>query len=208
MRSALRVIGLAAIVAAAASCGNVVRDSRAPAYLIINTLAGARGNATLGTFGSTLISDVITNVVTPAPCSTDNPCPTVFGDLGQVALSLGMRDPGTVTSPTAPSTANAITITRYHVSYRRADGRNTPGVDVPFGFDGAITATVVGSTATTMGFTLVRLVAKQESPLVQLKFNSVFITALADVTFYGRDQVGNEISISGTIQVDFGNFGD
>jgi hypothetical protein len=208
MRSALRFIGLAAIVAAATSCGNVVRDSRAPAYLIINTLAGARGNSTLGNFGSTLISDVITNVTTPAPCTTASPCPTIFGDVGQVTLSLGMRDPGTASSPTSPSTANAITITRYHVSYRRADGRNTQGVDVPFGFDGAVTATVSGTIGTTMGFTLVRLAAKEESPLVQLKFNSVFLTVLADVTFYGSDQVGNEVSIMGTIQVDFGNFGD
>jgi hypothetical protein len=186
----------------------VVRNSRAPAYLIINSLTGARGNSSLGTFSSTLISDVITNVITPAPCAADNPCPTVFGDPGQVALSLALKDPGPVGSTINPSPANSITITRYHVSYHRADGRNTQGVDVPYAFDGAVTATVAGSQATTMGFQLVRIAAKQEAPLVQLKFNSVFLTVLADVTFYGKDQVGNEVSITGTIQIDFGNFGD
>jgi len=28
------------------------------------------------------------------------------------------------------------------------------------------------------------------------------------VTFYGTDRVGNDISVTGSIQVDFGNFGD
>ena len=73
MRSALHVVGLAAIVAASTSCGDLVRNSRAPAYLIVNNLLGARGNSTVGTFSSTLISDVITNVITPAPCAADNP---------------------------------------------------------------------------------------------------------------------------------------
>ena len=27
-------------------------------------------------------------------------------------------------------------MTRYRVEFRRTDGRNTPGVDVPYGFDG------------------------------------------------------------------------
>jgi hypothetical protein len=54
----------------------------------------------------------------------------------------------------------------------------------------------------------VRNAAKAESPLVQLKTNGVILTTIADVTFYGRDRVGNDISATGSIQVDFGNFGD
>jgi hypothetical protein len=146
---------------------------------------------------------VITNVISPAPCAADRPCPTVFGDQGKVQLSLGLRDE---TNGIAPSKANSITISRYRVSYRRADGRNTPGVDVPYGFDGAATGTVSGTLE--LGFSLVRVTAKNESPLIQLRSNGVFITTIADVTFYGRDQVGNEVSISGSIQIDFGNFGD
>ena len=47
---------------------------------------------------------------------------------------------------------NAITITQYHVEYVRSDGRNTPGVDVPYAFDSAVGATVTGTA--TVGFTL------------------------------------------------------
>jgi len=88
------------------------------------------------------------------------------------------------------------------------DGRNTQGVDVPYAFDGAVTGTVGASDALTIGFQLVRNVAKKESPLVQLVTNQIIITTIADVTFYGQDRVGNDVSATGSIQIDFGNFGD
>jgi hypothetical protein len=108
---------------------------------------------------------------------------------------------------TAPSSNSEVTISRYHVAYRRADGRNTPGVDVPYAFDGAATATTVNGVLS-LSFELVRHVAKMESPLVELGSNSAIITTIAEVTFYGRDQVGNDVTVSGTLQIDFGNFGD
>jgi hypothetical protein len=55
---------------------------------------------------------------------------------------------------------------------------------------------------------LVRAVAKQESPLIQLVNAAGFISTIAQVTFYGTDQVGNAISVTGQIQVDFADFGD
>jgi hypothetical protein len=128
----------------------------------------------------------------------------VFNDTGTAALRLSSKDVGS----TAPSTNNQVTINRYHVGYRRNDGRNTPGVDVPYAFDGAATATVSGSGTMSYVFNLVRHIAKQESPLVQLAESSAIVTVIADVTFYGSDQVGNDISVTGSIQIDFSNFGD
>ena len=207
MGTTIRFLALTALLLTAISCGDVVRTGRSPAYLVIDSLGGIRGAATLATATSTLISDVITNVTTPPPCTQQSPCPTIFGDSGQAVMHIAPRDPGTPTAPASPSQLNAITISRYHVAYERADGRNTPGVDVPYPFDGAVTVTIT-STATTFGFQLVRIVAKEEAPLVQLKNSSSFITALAHVTFYGRDQAGNDMSVMGTIQIEFGNFGD
>jgi hypothetical protein len=206
MRNLKRFLALVALGATATSCGDVVRNGRAPSYLVIDSLQGIRGAATTGTPASTLISDVITNVIAPAPCAQDNPCPTIFGDGGEATMHIALKDPGTATNPSAPTEVNAITITRYHVEYIRADGRNTPGVDVPYGFDGAVTVTV--SAATTFGFQLVRVAAKEETPLVQLKNSRSVITTIARVTFYGRDQAGNEVTATGSIQVDFGNYGD
>ena len=203
-----RAFGIAALVAASVSCGDVVRDGRAPVYLVIDSLQGIRGAASPGTPAGTLVSDVITNVITPAPCSAATPCPTFFGDNGTASFRAPLKDVVTTTTPAAPTSNNEVTLTRYHVEYTRADGRNTPGVDVPYAFDGAATGTIPANGTLTLAFVLVRNTAKQESPLVQLQVNPGIITSIAKVTFYGTDRVGHAISVTGLIQIDFGNFGD
>src|SRR5262245_8513867 len=126
MRRTTRILGLVAILAASISCGDVVRQGRAPVMLVIDTLQAAQGNRP-ATLGSNLLSDVITNVTNPAPCTVNSPCPTVFNDVGSVALRVVMKDVGTPTNPASPTTNNDVTITRVHIKYVRADGRNVPG---------------------------------------------------------------------------------
>jgi hypothetical protein len=123
-------------------------------------------------------------------------------------LRLSPKDIGPVGAPTAPSSNNEVTVTRVHVEYRRTDGRNIQGVDIPYAFDTAATGTVPATGTLTLGFVLVRNTAKQEAPLVQLETNGIIISTIADVTLYGRDQVGNDISATGSIGIAFGNFGD
>ena len=204
VRQSIASAALAAAIAASVSCGDVVREGSGPMFLVIDSLTGTRGGG-LGSGSNFLLSDVITIVTSPAPCTTDAPCPTIFDDAGSATFHLSRKN---VNQPLAPSTNNAVTITRYRVDYRRTDGFNTPGVDVPYGFDGATTGTIPATGTGAVGFELVRHTAKQESPLVQLKFNATIISTVATVTFYGRDQVGNDISATGSIQVNFGDFGD
>jgi hypothetical protein len=194
-----------AVIAVSVSCGDVVRQGRSSGYLVIDLLTASRGGAQAGAPSGTLQSDVLTMVTTPAPCTTTAPCATVFNDSGTATLRLTAKD---VTGTTQPSSNNDVTITRYRVSFRRTDGRNTPGVDVPYGFDGAATGTVQTGQSLKLGFELVRHTSKKESPLVQLITSPAIISTIADVTFYGRDQVGNEINVTGSISIDFGNFGD
>jgi hypothetical protein len=196
------------LAGASVSCGDVARQGRAPVYLVMDLLEASRGGTSSGEFVGTLVSDVITNVTTPAPCSETTPCPTVFGDSGRVTLRLVPKDLGTPTVPTVPTSNNEVTITRYRVVYKRADGRNTPGVDVPYPFDGAVTGTVPSAGTLTLAFELVRNVAKHEAPLVQLRNSAVIITTIAELSFYGQDRVGNDVSVTGSILIDFGNFGD
>jgi hypothetical protein len=195
------------MIAATTSCGDVARQGSSPVYLVIDLLQGQRGAATLGPASNPLISDVITNVTTPAPCTTTSPCPTIFGDAGLVTLRAPLKDIGATTA-LAPTSNNEVTINRLHVQYSRADGRNTAGVDVPFGFDSAITGTIPANGTLQLGFELVRNVAKQEGPLVQLRTSNNYISAIATITFYGTDRVGNNIQVTGQMQVEFGNFGD
>jgi hypothetical protein len=202
MRRTSGLLALAALVSAGVSCGDVVRDSRAPVLLVMNSLQGAKGSAPAA-FSVPLLSDVITNVTAPAPCTAQTPCPTIFNDLGQAVFAVTMKDV-TVT----PSSNNQVTITRYHVDYARSDGRNQQGVDVPYSFDGAATLTIQANATGTLGFELVQSLAKQQTPLVQLVTNPVEIITIATVTFYGADIVGNAVQVSGTITVDFANFGD
>jgi hypothetical protein len=207
MRYLTRFCAVAALVTATISCGNVVRDGRAPVYLVIDQLQGIRGGATAGTPSSTLTSDVLSFVTAPPPCTSAAPCPTIFGDSGTVVLRAPLKDVVSTTTPAAPTSNNEVTITRYHVEYVRADGRNTPGIDVPYAFDGAATGTIPANGTLTLGFVLVRNTAKQEAPLVQLQTNPLVITTIAKVTFYGQDRVGHDISVTGQLQIDFANFG-
>jgi hypothetical protein len=184
-------------VAFSTSCGDVVRQGTGGSFLIVSSIEGAAG-AEPTDFGNTLLSDVITVV---------DDVPTFFNDIGRVTFRLGMKDPGSPTSPTTPGQNDAITINRYHVRFFRADGRNTPGVDVPYEFDGAFTLTVSGGDASA-GFTIVRNAAKMEAPLAALRFNGVVLTTIAEVTFYGADQTGHEVSATARMTIDFANFGD
>jgi len=188
--------GVVMAVLATASCAAGVRDGNGTSFLIITALEGSSG-ADPGEFSTSLHSDVVTVV---------DDVPTIFGDGGRVTFQLGLKDPGPASGPNTPTQNQAITIDRYRVRFIRADGRNTPGVDVPYGFDGAFTVTVAGSASA--GFDLVRITAKQEAPLAALAGNFTFIATIAEITFYGRDQTGHEVSATGRMNVEFGNFGD
>jgi hypothetical protein len=185
----------AAISVATAGCGDVVRQGRSPAYLMVTKIIAASG-AEPEEFSDELSSDVVTKG-------------GVVEDLGTVTLRLALKDIGQPAAPAAPTANNYITITRYRVSYKRSDGRNTPGVDVPYAFDGAGTVTVTDKDAE-LAFVLVRVQAKLEPPLRSLRElgGSMAISTIADITFYGRDQAGNEVSATGSISVNFADWAD
>ena len=44
--------------------------------------------------------------------------------------------------------------------------------------------------------------------MATLRTGETFISTIAEVTFYGHDQAGNELSVTGTIGITFGNFAD
>lgn len=194
-----RALALALLTGSAlsASCGQVARQGTGNSFLIVNRLEGASG-ADPTAFSGNLLSDVITIV---------DDRPTIFNDLGRASFRLGLKDPGAATSPNSPSQYDFITIDRYRVRFTRADGRNTPGVDVPYGFDGALTLTVSQGDHI-IGFEIVRHIMKQEAPLASLAVNAATIATIAEVTFYGRDLAGREVSASGRLLINFGNFAD
>lgn len=198
------VVLLTLAALASSSCGEFTREGRSPAIVVVRSLLVARGDTPDELVGN-LLSDVIVLRTSPSPCSDITPCRTIFNDVGEVQMSLILKDPAIAASP---SELNQVTINRYRVEYRRTDGRNTPGVDVPFPFDSAITFTVLNDGVASMDFEIVRHAAKEEAPLKALGVNGNIISTIARVTFFGRDQAGNEVSVWGDVGVDFGDFAD
>lgn len=188
------VLGL--FLLASTSCGDMARQGTGSSYLMVTSIAAASG-ADDTEFSGTLRSDVVTIV---------DGAQVVYDDPARVSFQLALKDPGSAASPTTPTPNNFITLNRYRVEFIRSDGRNTPGVDVPHPFDGAFTVTVADTAEA--GFTLVRHQAKNEAPLTGLRRTPVFISTVARVTFYGRDQTGREVSATAQIGVNFGDFAD
>jgi hypothetical protein len=195
------LIGAVAVISSVSCGGEMLRTGRGPAYMVVSNLigqAGGTGNA------STLLSDVQTLVDETINGQTVK-VPTYVNDNAVATIRVDLKN------PTVSATAiNAITVTRYNVVFRRSDGRNTPGVDVPFGFDGAVSVTIDAGGSGSVPFELVRHQAKLEPPLHNLVGTGGlgFISAIAEITFYGRDQNGNEVVATGSMDVQFGDFAD
>lgn len=193
MRAAALIV-VAGATALAGGCSSTVRTGQSSSYLVLQSLQGAAGGDGSQTFSTLLRSDVRTKG-------------GIYEDNGQVTLTLAMKD---VTNPAGPTTNNAVTLNRYRIEYRRTDGRNTPGEDVPYPVEGAMSMTV-GSERTTGVFTLVRAQAKLERPLVTLvgaNGGALIISTIADVTFFGKDQTGRDVTVSGSISVNFADWAD
>lgn len=189
---------LALVVALVMTGCSQVRQGQAASYLVLTSLTGASGcGGGSSTGGGTVLSSDV-------ECGSTTPPVFVVEDGGQASFQLQLKDPGGESSPNSPTPANYITLTQYHVDYTRTDGHNIQGVDVPYSFDGAVTQTV--SSTATVGFTLVRLQAKEEAPLAALVNNNIPMTVIATVTFYGHDQTGREVSVTGNIQITFANY--
>ena len=192
---------LAAVVCAVstASCGSeLLRTGRSPAFVSIVALQASPGGGS--EFFSNLLSDVATSTG------------SIFNDLGRATLRVELKNQSGLLNGTASVTSpiQSITIMRYRVNFRRADGRNTPGVDVPFGFDGAATATITVGSEAEVTFDIVRHASKAEPPLRNLRGlgGQLLISTVAEVTFFGRDQNGNEVTVTGLMDVTFGDFPD
>lgn len=192
-------VGLAVLISSIAfgGCGKA-GEGRGPAVLVLDTLQAASG-AEPDKFSNFLESDVVTNIRVGTVF-----VPSIFEDLGRASAHIAMKD---VAAPT--TSTNAIMVTRYRVVYLRSDGRNTPGVDVPYPFDGAVSQTITEDVSA-FTFILVRGSAKLEAPLRSLAGlgGSHFISTIAQVTFYGTDGAGNTVSITGQMTINFADWGD
>ena len=191
----------ATVLLLSSACGGeLLRTGRSPVYLVVTGIETEQGGGTAQA-SSFLLSDVRL---------ADG---SVFNDNVTVTLSVVPKN------PTVATTAiNAVTLTRYRVIFRRADGRNTPGVDVPYGFDGALNSTISAGSSQGVSFEIVRHQMKLEPPLKNLAgFNDAgarsisglgFLSTIAEITIWGRDQNGNEVTVTTSVDVHFADLAD
>ena len=69
----------------------------------------------------------------------------------------------------------------------------------------------VGEQAVSAVFTLVRAQAKLEKPLVTLAGATTapcVISTIADVTFFGKDQTGRDVTVTGSMSINFADWAD
>ncbi len=196
LKTLFKILAILPVILLYIACNPIENDTQSASMLMVENLLG---NDMEGNEGNFLQSDVIFQ-------DPDDPTKdTIYADPAKVTFRGRLLDPNSLTGP---SYYNDITVTRYVVSYIRADGRNTEGVDVPYSFEGNLSVVVPIDSAKEATFVIVREVAKLEPPLIGLHEwrDAGVIEATAKVDFYGQDQTGNTIKATGYLTVFFANY--
>lgn len=204
VRAKLGVVGVCAM-AMVWACSNDGGDSNTTNTVVTvqNMQAISGSNESLS---DNLFSDVCDEEATEGGVGFPTTCVAV-NDWARVTMQ-GLPKNFTAPLPAGPP-YNDVIFNRYRVTYTRADGRNTAGVDVPYPFDGVMNL-FVGSSGQEVqaDITLVRQQAKLEPPLINLAGGggALVISTLGQVDFYGTDVAGRAIHVTGYINVNFGDF--
>jgi hypothetical protein len=194
LKTLLKTLVILPVILLYFGCNPLSDDTRSASVLIVENLIGTDMEGNEANF---LQSDVI--------WQEEGKAETIYADSAVATFRGRLLDPASLTGP---SHYNDITITRYVVSYIRADGRNTEGVDVPYSFEGNLSVIVPIDSARDASFIIVREVAKMEPPLIGLHEwrDAGVINCTAKVDFYGQDQTGNTVKATGYLTVYFGNY--
>jgi hypothetical protein len=173
-------------------CNPVEDDSRSSSLLLVDSIIGADAQGNTGNF---LQSDVLMS------------SGSVRADTAEATLRAETVDPDPLLGT---SQYNDIVVTRYLVTYSRTDGKSVPGVDVPYPFEGSLSAVVNAGATSSVSFVIVREAAKLEPPLLDLADlgGEVVLTCTAKVEFYGHDLANRTVKATGYLTIYFANYAD
>ncbi|UCE40330.1 MAG: hypothetical protein JSV17_12810 [Candidatus Aminicenantes bacterium] len=177
------------------SCNRITNDSRSDSVLHVIRVTGMDIEDNEVDF---LQSDVA--VFNPETLTT-----TVAADAAKVTFTVASLDP-------APWLGTSqyydILVTHYVVTYSRSDGKNQEGIDVPYSFDGSLSARVPVDGQTEISFVVVRAVSKLEPPLINLATGrgEGELKTTARIEFYGQDTVGNKVKATGYLTIFFADY--
>lgn len=96
-----------------------------------------------------------------------------------------------------------VLVDQIDVEFRRTDGRNVEGVDVPYHFTQPMSMLAVAlGESVKFPFILIRHMAKAEPPLMALTTDSEVLQLVAVVTIHGKDLGGHRIApVTGYVSV-------
>jgi hypothetical protein len=188
------LMGLALLAASIflPACNPLEDESRSNSILVVENITGKDMS---GTDAGFLQSDVV---------KKDN---TIAADTAKATLSAKFMDPAPILGT---SQYSDVVLTRYVVSFSRTDGRNRPGADVPFPFEGSLTTLVRVDSTTSVDFVIVREAAKLEAPLINLRDSAYgdILNMTAKIDFYGHDLADKAVKATGYLTVYFANYND
>ncbi len=176
------------------SCNPLEDDSKSDSLLVVVQIVATDIEKTEVNF---LESDVVVLDAEGAATVTD--------DAAIVTLTAITLDPNPLLGA---SHYNNIIVDRYVVSYIRSDGKNQEGVNVPYSFEGAMSALVEIDSQVDISFVVVRAVAKLEPPLIDLRDGrgEGQLKATAKIDFYGKDTIGNRVKATGYLTIFFAEY--
>jgi hypothetical protein len=190
----MKFLALGIMVLLLTGCVAKENDSTSGSFLVINSLTG---NDLKGDPGSTTVfSDV-------------DSAGSIINDNGVAEVSALIYNPLTDTDV---SYYNNVIVDQIDVEFKRTDGRNVEGVDVPYRFTQPMNWLVEVDNVAEIPFILIRHVAKLEAPLLALKeapSQGFVLQLVAIVTIHGKDLGGHRVApVSGYISVWCSNFAD
>jgi len=184
------------IISAFISCNAIEGDTRSASTLIIKLISDPDDT------GKTVInSDVCVLDSETGQC-------TIYEDLASVEIQNMPLNPGT--SGDDLSYYYDVTLKKYKVEFTRPDGKNTEGINVPHSFVGSINVTIPINSSVSFSFVIVPVRVKLEPPLTRLVGGEgeQVIETIANITFYGEDNAGNQMEVKGNIDVYFADWAD
>ena len=192
IKNSLKIAAILCVFFFLLSCDNTVGDSEKSGVVL--TVTRILGVDAEGNDADYLVSDVQTG-----GGYLTNPI--------LVTLEAKLKKP----DPIVPgeSYKTSVMIDRYRVTYMTSyDGGGTEGVDVPFSFEGSLSAVCEVDGTVDLDILGVRAEAKAAPPLSALIGTLNVIWSVARFDFIGRDLDGNMIQATGYLTVYFADWAD
>jgi hypothetical protein len=191
----LKILALLIAVLALASCNAIENDSTSGTMLQLRSLTGKDLQGNEGS--TTVFSDVSING-------------SIINDSCLAELIAIPLDPLMESKNITPYMD--VLVDQIDVEFRRTDGRNVEGVDVPYRFTQPMSMLVSFSETVKIPFIVIRHVAKQEAPLLALReipSREFVLQLVAVVTIHGKDLGGHRVApVTGYVTVWCANFAD